>query len=36
MREIDDELCHHTDMGGWNIKVWPLQVGVANGWQFLW
>ena len=23
--EIDDELCHHTDMSGWEITVWPLQ-----------
>ena len=26
MREIDDELCHHTDSSGWEISVWPLQL----------
>ena len=26
IREIDDELCHHTDMAGWEITVWPLEV----------
>ena len=26
IREIDDELCHHTDASGWEITVWPLQV----------
>ena len=26
IREIDDELCHHTDAAGWEITVWPLQV----------
>lgn len=26
MREIDQELCHHTNMGGWELVVWPLQV----------
>lgn len=26
IREIDDELCHHTDAAGWDITVWPLQV----------
>lgn len=25
MREIDDELCHHTESSGWEISVWPLQ-----------
>ena len=24
IREIDDELCHHTDASGWDITVWPL------------
>lgn len=27
IREIDDELCHHTDASGWEITVWPLQAG---------
>ena len=26
IREIDDELCHHTEMSGWEINVWLLQV----------
>ena len=29
LREIDDELCHHTSMAGWNLSVWPLQVCIA-------
>ena len=27
MREIDDELCHHTDAAGWDLVVWPLMPG---------
>ena len=30
IREIDDELCHHTDASGWEITVWPLQVLAHN------
>lgn len=26
MREIDQELCHHTGMAGWDLKVWPIEV----------
>ena len=26
IREIDDEICHHTSMAGWDLTVWPLQV----------
>lgn len=26
MREIDQELCHHTGIAGWDLVVWPLQV----------
>ena len=25
IREIDDELCHHTDSSGWEFTVWELQ-----------
>ena len=25
IRQIDDELCHHTDASGWDITIWPLQ-----------
>lgn len=24
IREIDDELCHHTDISGWELKVWVI------------
>ncbi len=27
IREIDDELCHHTEMSGWDLTVWVLEVG---------
>ncbi len=26
IREIDDELCHHTEMSGWEITVWEVEV----------
>lgn len=26
IRDIEDELCHHTSMAGWDLMVWPLQV----------
>lgn len=26
IKEIDDELCHHTEMSGWEITVWVLEV----------
>ncbi|XP_064404262.1 uncharacterized protein LOC135349648 [Halichondria panicea] len=25
IREIDDELCHHTEMSGWDLTVWVLE-----------
>ena len=24
IREIDDELCHHTDAWDWQLEIWPL------------
>ena len=30
IREIDDELCHHTESAGWEISVWPLQVHIST------
>ncbi len=26
IKEVDDELCHHTSLAGWELIVWPLQV----------
>lgn len=26
IKAIDDELCHHTSIAGWDLVVWPLQV----------
>ena len=28
IRELDDELCHHTGIAGWEIMVWPIQVSL--------
>lgn len=27
IREVDDELCHHTGASGWELTVVPLEVG---------
>ncbi len=29
MRAIDDELCHHTSVAGWDLTIWPIQVAVS-------
>ncbi len=31
IREIDDELCHHTEMSGWDLTVWLLEVSHICG-----
>ena len=33
MREIDQELCHHTGLAGWDLTVWPLEVGNHEVWS---